>query len=218
MKANMKSSSQEISVQIPANSVVLNGSLVVPEKAKGIVLFAHGSGSSRRSPRNIYVAGVLNRDGIATVLFDLLTEVEDLTYETRFDIDLLTQRLITVTEWVKESKKTKNLAIGYFGASTGAAAALKASVVLKTDVKAVVSRGGRVDLALSGLPEVGAATLFIVGENDFDVLRLNQEAFEQIEAEKKLAVIPGATHLFEEPGTLEEVAQVANSWFKKYLK
>jgi alpha-beta hydrolase superfamily lysophospholipase len=193
------------------------GMLALPSGAKGIVLFAHGSGSGRLSPRNNYVAGVLREHGVATLLFDLLTEAEDRIYENRFDIDLLTRRLLLATQWAGQQAATRELAIGYFGASTGAAAALKAAANLEPKIRAVVSRGGRPDLALDELPHVQAPTLLIVGGNDTAVIDLNRTAYRELRAEKELKIIPGATHLFEEPGTLEQVATVAARWFERHL-
>jgi len=203
-------------VKIPINSIKLDGILGIPKNAKGIVIFAHGSGSSRFSPRNNFVARELRKAGLATLLFDLLTEKEDLIYENRFNINLLAERLITVTKWVKANDETKNLKIGYFGASTGAAAALQASTKIE-DIKAIVSRGGRPDLVLNYIPKVKAATLLIVGELDEYVIELNKIAYEKLKAEKELIIIPGASHLFEEPGKLEEVSRLAKDWFLKFL-
>ena len=196
---------------------VHEGMLALPSGAKGIVLFAHGSGSGRLSPRNNYVAGVLREHGVATLLFDLLTEAEDRIYENRFDIDLLTRRLLLATQWAGQQAATRELAIGYFGASTGAAAALKAAANLEPKIRAVVSRGGRPDLALDELPRVQAPTLLIVGGNDTAVIDLNRTAYRELRAEKELKIIPGATHLFEEPGTLEQVATAAARWFERHL-
>ena len=193
------------------------GALAVPAGANGLVLFAHGSGSGRLSPRNNYVAGVLRESGVATLLFDLLTEEEDRIYENRFDIDLLTRRLLLATEWARRQPATHDLAIGYFGASTGAAAALKAAAALGRMIGAVVARGGRPDLALVSLPRVQAPTLLIVGGNDDVVIELNRQAYRELRAEKELKIIPGATHLFEEPGTLEQVASAAAHWFARHL-
>jgi putative phosphoribosyl transferase len=208
-------------VIISVGKAVINGNLTAPHGAKGIVLFAHGSGSSRFSPRNTRVAREINEAGIATLLIDLLTneeeEIDEFTGEFRFNIDLLAQRLIHATEWVKKNPDTKSLAVGYFGASTGAAAALIAAAKLPEQVKAVVSRGGRPDLAGEYLPNVKAPTLLIVGGDDTEVLELNRQASQQITTEKKIVVVPGATHLFEEPGKLEEVARLAISWFSKHL-
>jgi predicted alpha/beta-hydrolase family hydrolase len=204
-------------VHIPIDAIVLEGELVLPSKSKGVVLFAHGSGSSRKSPRNTYVADILQKAGIGTLLFDLLTEKEDQTYASRFDIELLTGRLIAATQWVMEKSSAKGLALGYFGASTGAAAALIAAAVLGPAVQAVVSRGGRPDLAFAALERVLSPTLLIVGGLDFEVLRLNQRAFERLRAPKDMVIVPGATHLFEEPGKLEVVARLAADWFLKYL-
>jgi len=203
-------------VKIPINSVSLLGDLVIPERAKKIVIFAHGSGSSRLSPRNVYVADILNQAGIATLLFDLLTEKEDEIYATRFDIPLLAKRLKIVTSWLKDQKEFKNFKVGYFGASTGAAAALIAAAELGSEIFAAVSRGGRPDLAMDCLAQVKSPVLLMVGGDDYDVIELNKQADAKIKSEKKLSIIPGATHLFEEPGTLEEVAKQAASWFTKY--
>lgn len=207
----------EKEVSIMADSVVLPGTLALPEKAPGIVIFAHGSGSSRFSPRNRYVAQVLQKAGIGTLLFDLLTREEDLVYENRFNIDLITERLVQATEWLDRQPEAQGLAFGYFGASTGAAAALKAAARLGPRLKAVVSRGGRPDLAMEVLDRVECPTLLIVGGFDEPVLSLNRRALEKLKGVKHLEIIPGATHLFEEPGALEQVAETAASWFKKYL-
>ena len=204
-------------VHIQVGSVVLDGELVIPPQAKGVVIFAHGSGSSRHSPRNKFVAEELQKVGIGTLLFDLLTEKEDEIYETRFNIDLLTDRLIAATKWLKRQKQFTDLKIGYFGASTGAAAALAAAADLGSDISAVVSRGGRPDMALAILDKVTAPTLLIVGGEDEIVIELNEKAFAQLKSEKQLEIVPGATHLFEEPGALERVALLAADWFKKYL-
>jgi dienelactone hydrolase len=206
-----------IKIPIPESSIELEGDLIIPENAKAIVVFAHGSGSSRHSPRNNFVAEVLQKAGLATLLFDLLTEKEDEVYETRVNITLLTERLKQATEWLLNQEQTKNLTIGYFGASTGAAAALEAAADLDDKVKAVVSRGGRPDLAMEHLPRVTAATLLIVGGDDEPVIGMNQAAYDQLQAEKKLEIIPGATHLFEEPGALEKVSDIATTWFKNNL-
>jgi len=204
-------------VHIQVGSVVLNGELVIPPQAKGVVVFAHGSGSSRHSPRNKFVAEELQKEGFGTLLFDLLTEKEDEIYETRFNIDLLTDRLIAATKWLKEQNQFANLKIGYFGASTGAAAALAAAAEFGSEISAVVSRGGRPDLAWSALEKVKSPTLLIVGGEDDVVIELNKKALEQLKAEKQLEIILGASHLFEEPGALEKVAALAASWFKRYL-
>lgn len=200
-------------INIDIDSVIIEGELTVPVKSLGLVLFAHGSGSSRFSPRNNYVAQILQEGNLATLLVDLLTKEEDLDYETRFDIDLLAKRLIAVTDWLKNNEETKKLKIGYFGASTGAAAAIKAAVVKKNDVVAIVSRGGRVDLAEAELPKIEAPTLLIVGKNDDFVVEVNVFALGKIRATKHLSLIANATHLFEEPGTLEEVAKQTKEWF-----
>lgn len=208
---------KNFTVTIPVNGVFVEGILRVPHNPRGLVLFAHGAGSSRMSPRNIYVAGILREARIATLLFDLLTEDEDLIYENRFNIELLTKRLIAATNWVKKNKDFKDLKFGYFGASTGAAAALKAAEKIGSDIRAIVSRGGRPDLAMDEIAKVKSATLLIVGENDPQVLELNKLAYEALNTTKKLEIIPGATHLFEETGTLEKAAKLASGWFKKYL-
>lgn len=204
-------------VRIRADAVTLEGALAIPAGAEGVVLFAHGSGSSRHSPRNNYVAGVLRENGIGTLLFDLLTEPEDAVYETRFNIHLLTDRLTAATQWLMGQPQTKRLKIGYFGASTGAAAALEAAAALGPTIGAVVSRGGRPDLAGPVLDRVKAPTLLIVGGDDDVVIELNQQAYDRLKGEKELIIIPGATHLFEEPGTLEEVARLAARWFTRHL-
>lgn len=205
-------------ISIDIDSTVIEGELAIPEKALGLVLFAHGSGSSRFSPRNTYVAQALQQGNLATLLVDLLTKEEDADYEARFDIDLLAQRLIAVTDWLKQNEETKNLKIGYFGASTGAAAAIKAAVKQKNNVVTIVSRGGRVDLAEQELPKIEVPTLFIVGKNDDFVVEINVLAFKHIKAAKHLSLIPNATHLFEEPGALEEVAKQTKEWFVKIFK
>ncbi|SDQ56919.1 dienelactone hydrolase family protein [Natronobacterium texcoconense] len=200
---------------IPVDGVELEGDLVVPDDADGVVIFAHGSGSSRKSPRNNYVADVLRERGLGTLLFDLLTEAEDQYRENRFDIPLLTDRLVAVTEWLREREGAYEY--GYFGSSTGAAAALRAAA-RKLDTAAVVSRGGRVDLAEEQLADVTAPALLIVGGEDDQVLRLNREATELLAAEHELHVVEGAGHLFEGPGELEEVAEVAADWFETNLQ
>ena len=206
-------------VKIPAGSVELSGELVLPPEASGVVLFAHGSGSSRFSPRNTYVANVLQQHGIGTLLFDLLTRAEDQDYAQRFDIDLLTQRLLAATDWLQKNPETKALKAGYFGASTGAAAALQAAAKMQDAIAAVVSRGGRPDLAGAvALNQVTAPTLLIVGSADHGVIELNEQAYALMACMKKLVLVPGATHLFEEPGTLEQVAQFAADWFLNCLR
>jgi len=211
-----------VMLQIPAGEVTLAGDLEIPKNARGLVLFAHGSGSSRRSPRNQAVAEVLRNAGLATLLFDLLTpdeEIEDAyTGHLRFDIGLLSRRLALVTKEIADDPYSRNLSIGYFGASTGGAAALRAAAALGTTIGAVVSRGGRPDLAGEALTYVKAPTLLIVGERDEEVLRLNEGAYEELQCEKSLAIVPRATHLFQEPGTLEEVARLAAEWFTKHLR
>lgn len=208
-------------VQVDAGPVVLEGNLSVPEGARGIVLFAHGSGSSRFSPRNRSVAQVLRRAGVGTLLIDLLTAQEEAvdvqTRHLRFDIPLLAERLVGATDWLGQNPDTRDLRVGYFGASTGAGAALVAAAERPDAVGAVVSRGGRPDLAGRALSRVRAPTLLIVGGNDVPVIAMNEEALEQLRSEKKLVIVPGATHLFEEPGALEEVARLAADWFGRYL-
>jgi dienelactone hydrolase len=210
------------SVYIASRGVVLEGDLVIPTDAYGVVAFAHGSGSSRHSPRNRYVAEVLNGAGLATLLLDLLTPDEEAidvqTMRLRFDIDLLAERVVGTVGWLAANPATRQLRIGLFGASTGAAAALVAAAECRDVVRAVVSRGGRPDLAGGALPRVRAATLLIVGGNDHEVLRLNRAASSQMTAERTLEVVPGATHLFEEPGTLTEVAWLATNWFVTHLR
>ncbi|WP_457592612.1 dienelactone hydrolase family protein [Hydrogenimonas sp.] len=205
-------------VRIESDGVSIGGFLAIPENAEAIVLFAHGSGSSRFSRRNNYVASVLHEANIATLLFDLLMEQEEAERKNVFDIDLLASRLVLATEWVKQRSDTAELETGYFGASTGSAAALKASVLTRHRIAAIVSRGGRPDLALDILEKVEAATLLIVGGNDFGVIELNEAAYERLRCKKRLVEIPGATHLFEEPGALEKVALIAKEWFEEYLK
>lgn len=203
-------------VLIPVDSIKLRGVLTIPEGARAIVVFVHGSGSSYLSARNNFVADFLNQNGFATLLFDLLTQEEALVYEKRFDTALLTSRLISATDWIKNASDFKDLKICYFGASTGAAAALQAASFLKKDIYAIVSRGGRPDLAENFLSDVEAPTLLIVGGEDDVVLKLNKKALNALRSEKKISVVPGATHLFEEPGALEEVARLASEWFKKF--
>ena len=209
-------------MKIPVGNVVVEGTLTLIPDAKGVVLFAHGSGSGRFSPRNQHVAKEFNKANIGTLLFDLLTKEEEeediVTAEYRFNIDLLAKRLIGVTEWLRHDPKTRRLPLGYFGASTGAAAALIAAAKLPNAIAAVVSRGGRPDLAGEYLPGVAAPTLLLVGGLDTEVIELNQEAMDQMTAEKKLVIVPGATHLFEEPGTLEQVAKLSTEWFLRYLR
>jgi putative phosphoribosyl transferase len=210
-----------IEAQIRAGRAVLPGNLHLPEGAGALVLFAHGSGSSRHSPRNQFVARILNDAGLATLLFDLLTQDEEAidmqTREHRFNINLLADRLVHATKWAKQQPQTRDLRIGYFGSSTGGAAALVAAVDVPQDVGAVVSRGGRPDLAGEALPKVQAPTLLIVGGNDDIVIELNEQARDRMHCEVKLEIIPGATHLFEEPGTLEKVAKLASDWFSLHL-
>lgn len=209
-------------VSLSAGGVVLQGNLIVPQQAQGIVLFAHGSGSSRNSPRNQYVARVLNEAGLATLLMDLLTsdeEVQDaITAHLRFNIPMLAERVVGATDWLVADAATSGLPVGYFGASTGAAAALVAAAERAGTIRAVVSRGGRPDLAGTKLSGVRAPTLLIVGGRDPAVIEMNREAMDQMPGEKKLVIVPGATHLFEEKGTLEQVAALASEWFQAQLK
>jgi len=210
----------EHAVQIPP--LGLSGDLVVSEKATGIILFAHGSGSGRHSTRNRYVAGVLQDGGFGTLLLDLLTAAEEQvdirTRHLRFDIGLLAGRLIEASEWLQREPSTRGLLTGYFGASTGGGAALVAAAEQPSMIHAVVSRGGRPDLAGPALPKVKAPTLLIVGGNDHEVIRLNREALAKMRCEKHLSIVPGATHLFEEPGALEQVSEMALIWFRQHLK
>lgn len=206
---------EDVSIQV--DSINIEGTLVIPKGTKGIVIFVHGSGSSRHSPRNIFVASELQKNNLATLLFDLLTKEEDNIYENRFNINLLSKRLHAITRWIKNNEETKHLNSGYFGASTGAAAALQAAIKEELMISAIVSRGGRPDLAKDFLTRVKSPTLLIVGGNDDVVIKLNKEAFDLINTKKELKIIPGASHLFEEPGKLEEVSKLAVEWFKKYL-
>jgi putative phosphoribosyl transferase len=209
-------------VTIPGGPVTLNGDLARPVGGEGIVLFAHGSGSSRHSPRNRYVASVLREAGLATLLMDLLTKdeesLDERTGHLRFDIDLLAERLVSATDWIASEPASRQLAIGYFGASTGAAAALVAAAQRPDLVRAIVSRGGRPDLASGVLPRVNAPTLLIVGGRDVPVIDMNREAMAQMRGDVELEIVPGASHLFEEPGTLEVVARLARDWLARHLK
>jgi len=208
-------------ITIPVNDSYVAGDLHIIEHSFGMIIFAHGSGSSRFSKRNQFVAHELNKARFSTFLFDLLTPEEDridqISREYRFDIPLLADRLALVTDWILKQEETQYMPIGYFGSSTGAAAALIAGAELKEHISAIVSRGGRPDLAKGFLPKVQAPTLLIVGEKDYEVILLNQEAFEKLTCEKELLLIPGATHLFEEEGTLEQVTDNTIDWFAKYL-
>ncbi|MGZ4044369.1 MAG: dienelactone hydrolase family protein [Bacteroidia bacterium] len=206
----------EITIRINEN-IALRGNLNVPSDPAAFVIFSHGSGSSRFSTRNRQVAETLNSHNIATLLTDLLTEEEDRIYENRFNINLLTDRLVAVTDYSSKLSDTKNLNVGYFGASTGAASALKASARIPELIQAVVSRGGRPDLAADSLSKVKAPTLLIVGGLDTDVITLNKEAYSKLNCEKDLQIVKGATHLFEEPNKLNEVADLAVDWFNKHL-
>jgi dienelactone hydrolase len=217
-----RSTLRETLVHLPAGDATLEGELVVPEQATGVVLFAHGSGSSRHSSRNKFVAGALQAAGLATLLIDLLTREEEAidqhTAHLRFDIQLLAGRLLAATRWLGEEPSTRALEVGYFGASTGAGAALVAAAAEPERIGAVVSRGGRPDLAGKALPRVRAPTLLIVGGRDLQVLELNRAAMARMQPETRLEIVPGASHLFEEPGALEVVAQLARDWFLRYLK
>src|SRR5438874_1440085 len=208
-------------VQINAGRAVLSGDLNIPKDVSALLLFAHGSGSSRRSPRNQFVARTLNEAGLGTLLFDLLTSEEETidmqTREVRFNIHLLAERLVHATKWAKEQEQTRDLHMGYFGSSTGGAAALVAAIEVPQEVRAVVSRGGRPDLAGEALPKVQVPTLLIVGGNDDVVIELNEQARDRMHCEVKLEIVPGATHLFEEPGALERVAQLASNWFVVHI-
>lgn len=210
-----------LNVRIPANNFFLDGILQIPKNAHSIVLFVHGSGSNQYSVRNQYVANMLHNANIATLLFGLLSQAEDeidqQTREYRFNIDLLSTRLIAVTDWVSQETTTKNLIMGYFGASTGGAAALQAAAERPDIIKAIVSRGGRPDLAKNALTSVKAPTLLIVGEYDEPVIEMNQNAMKEMNCIKKLEIIPSATHLFEEPGALDKVTELAKEWFIQYL-
>lgn len=209
----------EKEVSIIAGTVHLQGILGLPPHAQGVVVFAHGSGSGRFSPRNNFVARVLQNAGIATLLVDLLEESEDWDRQKVFDIDLLTNRLLANAHWLRQQPETRELMLGYFGASTGAGAALQAAAREPHEITAVVSRGGRPDLAMEYLPLVQASTLLIIGGEDKQVISLNEAAYAQLRCHKELAIVPGATHLFEEPGTLDKVAELAQDWFaNNFLK
>ncbi len=212
---------KEREVDITVDPYILKGNLSIPENAKGIVLFVHGSGSSRFSPRNQFVAKKLQEANLVTLLMDLLIEeeeeIDERTKEYRFDIDFLAERLIGTTTWLKAQNELKDMSIGYFGASTGAAAALVAAAELGKEINAIVSRGGRPDLADSVLDEVTAATLLIIGSIDYGVIELNEMAYSRLECTKKMEIVEGATHLFEENGKLEVVSDLAAKWFVKYL-
>jgi dienelactone hydrolase len=221
MADTFPSEEHDVSISIPADGAKLQGNLNIPAGARGLVLFAHGSGSSRHSPRNRYVASALREGGLATLLMDLLTPEEEAidlrTRQFRFDIGLLAARLVAATDWLREHPETRSLTLGYFGASTGAGAALVAAARRPDEIGAVVSRGGRPDLARSDLPAVRAPTLLIVGADDLPVIGMNREALNALRAEKQMEIVPGATHLFEEPGTLEQVARLARAWFERHL-
>lgn len=208
---------EKLGLDIPLSTVTLKGDLIIPKNATAIVVFSHGSGSSRFSSRNRMVAEMIQQQNMGTFLFDLLTEEEDEIYENRFNIDLLTERLIEATQWLMHYESSKNLPVGYFGASTGAASALRAAAHFKGKIKAVVSRGGRPDLAMEELPDVTAPTLLIVGGLDVPVIGMNKMAFDKLESIKEMKIVAGATHLFEEPGKLLEVANLAIAWYKNYL-
>ncbi len=217
MISKMPEEKYESKVVIPTDTVQLQGILYLPPKPKGLVIFAHGSGSGRFSPRNNFVARVLQGAGLATLLVDLLDESESLDRWKVFNIDLLSQRLLANVHWLREQEKTRTLLMSYFGASTGAGAALRAVVEEPHNITAIVSRGGRPDLAMEYLPRVQTPTLLIVGGEDVPVIFLNEKAYEYLRCPKELVIIPGATHLFEEPGTLEKVAELARDWFVKYF-
>lgn len=212
---------KSLNLTIETDHAALHGDLTIPEKAKGLVIFVHGSGSSRLSPRNRFVAQKLNEAGLATLLFDLLTKEEEWADQRdghlRFNIEFLAGRLADIVNWVVRQADIRGFSIGYFGASTGAAAALLEAAHNPDHVEAIVSRGGRPDLAMPALASVKAPTLLIVGGHDYPVIQMNQDAYDHLSCEKKLEIIPGATHLFEEPGTLEKVAELASQWFVKHL-
>ncbi len=222
MTREHESGARKLHVEVPIDDQALPGDLGIPTDSHGIVLFAHGSGSSRHSPRNQYVARALERHHLATLLIDLLTPqeemIDDRTAQYRFDIEMLADRLVTIIDWLKERNETAALPIGLFGASTGGGAALMAAAERPHDVAAVVSRGGRPDLAGASLTKVTTPTLLIVGGFDTPVIQMNRDAMAQMRAEVKLEIVPGATHLFEEPGTLEHVAELASDWFAGYLR
>lgn len=214
----MKTLTNYKDIVIPLSDVQLNGRLRIADSQKGLVIFSHGSGSSRLSSRNNYVAEFLLNEGFSSLLFDLLTEREDIIYENRFDIELLTERLINVTQWIKQLRDLSDMPTGYFGASTGAASALFAASHLGSKIKAIVSRGGRPDLSMPVLHKITAPTLLIVGGNDDMVIELNKKAYDSLAGIKKIEIVKGATHLFSEPGKLEEVAALSSEWFDRYLK
>jgi dienelactone hydrolase len=203
-------------IKINLNDIELGANLAEPDDARALVIFAHGSGSSRLSPRNNFVADILNKHNLSTLLTDLLTAFEDQIYSNRFDIALLSHRLVQVTEWASLQPGLTRMPVGYFGASTGAASALQAAALLDIAIKAVVSRGGRPDLAIA-LKQVKAPTLLIVGSRDTQVMGLNKQAYDQLSCEKRIEIVDGASHLFEEPGALHKVADLAADWFDKYL-
>ena len=213
----MRLQQKEQTVTITSETISLSGFLGIPAKPKGIVLFAHGSGSGRFSPRNRFVAEHLQQGGIATLLIDLLMKEEENDRRNVFDIELLADRVLMASAWLRGESRTKQLALGYFGASTGAGAALRAAARAPFRIGAIVSRGGRPDLAEGYLPQVTAPTLLLVGGEDYPVIEMNQQAFHLLRCPKRLAIIPGATHLFEEPGTLEEVAEQAMQWFQEHF-
>ena len=205
-------------ISIPIGKIKLEGELTIPFESKSLVIFSHGSGSSRFSTRNNFVAKELHKKNISTFLFDLLTKEEDEVYSNRFNIDLLTERLVQSTKYIASLPQYSDLKIGYFGASTGAASALRATELLPEIINSIVSRGGRPDLAMSSVPRIKAPTLLIVGEKDYDVLELNRKVLNELNCIKKLEIVPNATHLFEETGTLEKVASIASEWFSKTLQ
>lgn len=216
MKIIVTGNYKEEEIKIPIGKTNLVGELIIPDMATGLVLFSHGSGSSRFSPRNNMVAEELRQNGIGTLMFDLLTPEEDAVFSNRFDINLLTKRLKTATGWIMEHDHIEKLSIGYFGASTGAASALNAASELSNLIKAVVSRGGRPDLS-TNLGKVKSPTLLIVGELDTEVIEMNKKALKKLTCKKEMVIVPGASHLFEEPGRLEEVARLSSNWFMQYL-
>ncbi len=213
----MKTTETFKEIEIPIGNISLKANLRLAKNSKGIILFSHGSGSSRLSSRNNYVANLLLAEGFSSLLFDLLTQQEDLIYKNRFNIELLTDRLLKVTQWMKKHEDLKNLPVGYFGASTGAASALSAAAQLGTHIKAIVSRGGRPDLAMAVLYKIKVPTLLLVGGNDHEVIELNKKAQAEINGICELKIIEDASHLFEEPGKLEVIAQETIAWLDTYL-
>ncbi|WPR71062.1 alpha/beta hydrolase [Flavobacterium sp. NG2] len=208
---------KKIDMDIPLKSVTLKGSLVIPEKAKGIVVFSNGSGSNRANSRTKFLAELLQKCNIGTLVFDLLTEEEELVYENKYNIDLLVSRLIETTEWLMQKKSIKDLPIGYLGSNTGAAAAMRAAAYFGKVIKAVVSRGGRPDMVINTLNQISAPTLLIVGGIDVPIIGMNKMAFDELQSIKEMKIIPRATQLFKEPGKLQEAAEMAITWFNRHF-